>query len=226
MYIEMGKTGNAFETGYSVLGKNGLAILGMSLDNSYFNEDSIRQIIDFASENFSRVRIMVPDEPMKYTYTAMGYRPDASARKARLKGNALKNMCLRSMSEETVKKSGSDIILLDWGTSISQNPAYTTGHGSIQHMYNDNKTFRKDARDTAKNVLTGKLKRGVEIEKAIDEGVNFVIDELGFITASPAMFDANEIAYIYHKDWHIYQNLVDGNYDGKIREGLGFLIVK
>jgi cyclo(L-tyrosyl-L-tyrosyl) synthase len=220
MEIQEGLTGTAFENGYKIVQNRGLAIIGMSPGNSYFKKDRIDELLKYCTDCFSQVRIMIADKPAEHTYKAMGYDFTEAERKARLNGNTLQNH-----SQKSIDGIIGDIKLVEWEDEIAPNETYQRECAKIQKMYQDNNLFRHDIRETTKSVLDGKLKEKIEIEEAIDEGVHYLLKELAFVLASPEMFDVNGVTYVYHNNWLIFEDLINGKYDGKMRNDLGFVII-
>ena len=96
----------------------------------------------------------------------------------------------------------------------------------IEALYSKNKLFQKYCDDTTKEVLNGKTKENIDFEKAVKIGVKYLLEELAFVLASPLIFGVSKTAYIYHNRWPIYENLVNGKYDKKVRNDVGFFLVK
>ncbi|MBS3051188.1 MAG: tRNA-dependent cyclodipeptide synthase [Candidatus Aenigmarchaeota archaeon] len=194
-----------------------VAIIWMSSGNSYFKENIIREIAIFASRKFSDVVIISPDEPADHTFNAIGYNVPESKKKARLNANLLLNRARRAISGLDGK-----IIIAEW-KDVASNNAYRTEYKNIISLYNKNEIFRQDARNATKEVLTGKSKKA-DMESAIDEGVFYLLKELAFLLASPKIYDSEEVTYIYHKKWQIFQNLISGLYDNHSKKQLEFLL--
>lgn len=222
MEIQEDLKGTAFENGYSILRDRGLAIVGMSPGNSYFKKVVIGNLLKYCAGRFSQVRIMIADKPAEHTYKAIGYTLQEAERKARLNGNTFQNHSLRSIDGIL----DSDITLVEWKKEIDTHEAYQIELEKVEKLYRDNREFRKEARDTTKAVLEGKLKPDMEMENAIDEGVNYLLKELAFLSASPKIFSVERVAYVYHESWRIYESFVDGRFDGQKRRDLGFVIIK
>ncbi len=49
--------------------------------------------------------------------------------------------------------------------------------------------------------------------------------EIAFLSASPKVFNVERVAYIYHKRWPIFENFVNGKFNGIVRTDLGFVII-
>jgi len=212
MICDYSKKGLAYEKGYEILKEKGMAIVGFSLDNSYFKKDTIDQLIRYIANNFSNTKIMIADKSAVHNYKAKGYNQEKAERKSRLKGNALRNHANRTIDDLT-----KDVSLVNW-ERIEQTNEYKQSYQEIISLYNTNKEFYQDTRNTTKEVLKTKKK------ESIDEGVQYLLEELSFIIASPRIYD-NKIAYVYHREWLIFENLIAGKYKLKV-ENLGFMIVK
>jgi tRNA-dependent cyclodipeptide synthase len=217
--------GAAFETGYRVLQTGGLAIVGMSVRNSYFKKNRIDELLRYCATLFQKIRIMVPDKPAEHTYRALGQSPAKAERKARLSGNTLQNHSLRTMAAIHGEVPGFDIKLIEWGEEVSLHEAFEREYQNLKTLYSSNESFRKEIRDTTRSVLNGKSKPGYGLESAIDEGIHYLLKELAFLSASPEILGVDKIAYVYHHRWKVYEDFVSGKFDGIKRNNLGFVIV-
>ncbi len=221
MEIQKDLCGMVFENGYEIVNSRGPSIVGMSPGNSYFKKDRIDELLKYCAGKFSQVKIMIADKPAEHTYKAIGYSPIEAERKARLNGNTLQNH-----SQTSIDEILGDVQLIEWKDEINPHKAYQRELNRIEVLYGENDVFREEVRETTRTVLDGKLKQGVEIESAIDEGVNYLLKELAFLSASSEMFRTERVAYVYHDRWKVYEHFVDGKYDGQKRSDLGFVIVK
>ena len=216
--------GAVFETGYKVFEEKGLAIIWMSVGNPYFNPEVIKNIVEFCSKKFSKIRILVPFEPAQYTFQALSNDENKAKSKARLNSNRLKNHTQRVLDQ--IKNKSSDIKIINWSEDILPKEEYKKSLKEIETLYSTNKLFQKDCNETTREVLNGKTKENIDFEKAVKIGVKYLLEELAFVLASPLIFDVSKTAYIYHHRWPIYENLVNGEYDKKVRNDVGFLLVK
>ena len=71
-------------------------------------------------------------------------------------------------------------------------------------------------------VIADKLKESISMEDAIDEEINYLLKEFAFILASPKIYNAPNVTYIYHSNWAIFQKLIAGEYDCKPKTNLSF----
>lgn len=222
MNIQNNLEGTAFQNGYEIAKNKGLAIVGMSPGNSYFKKETIDKLLKYCSSMFSSVKIMIADMPMRHTYRARGYTSAQAEKKARLNGNTLQNHSQRTIDEI----AEGNVSLIEWKDEIDPQEAYQAELSRIASLYKNKPSFRQDVRYTTRQVLEGKLKPGVTIESAIDEGAYYLIKELAFLSVSPKIFNTERIAYVYHNRWEIYEDFINGKYDGNKRDDLGFVVIK
>ncbi|PIN75324.1 hypothetical protein COV18_03995 [Candidatus Woesearchaeota archaeon CG10_big_fil_rev_8_21_14_0_10_37_12] len=214
--------GELFDNSKKLQKNSGAAIIWMSVGNSYFKRETITQLIKFASTNFSKVFVLMPDKPAVHTYKAIGYSQNKAEKKARLTGNNLKNHALHAI--QTTKTNNTYII--DWQTEISTKNIYQQELKKIHDLYETNALFRQKVRRTTCEVLEGKLKPDVTLTAAINEGTHYLLSEIAFLSASPKILKINSTIYIYHKKWEIYEQFIKGTFTGLPRNNLGFLVVK
>ncbi len=206
-------SGIVFETGYKVAEEKGLALVWMSVGNSYFKKDSIKKIVDFVSSNFEKVKFLIPFHPAIYTYQALGYDEKKAITKARLGSNRLTNHILRAIDGSGSK----NMDVVNWDKEIVDNKNYKKQLEFIRNLYKKNSDFFQNANETTKSVLKAKTKNNLILEKNIGIGVNYLLEELAFVLASPDIFSVSKTAYIYHKKWPIFEKLVNGEYDSIVR---------
>ncbi len=216
MNIKQNLEGKVYENGYNIIKSKGAAIIGMSPGNSYFKEGTIKKLIDYCSETFTAIYVMIPSAPSIYNYRAIGYDYKDAKEKSRLKSNNLKHHTERAIGDrENVK-------IIDWDHDISKH--YAKELKDIYALYKTNAQFRTDCRNTTAKVLENKLKPRIDLEKAIDKGVNYLLKEFAGMSAIPKLFNKEQVAYIYHHEWPVYENYVNGVY-GKERNDLGLVII-
>ncbi|MFA6099572.1 MAG: tRNA-dependent cyclodipeptide synthase [Patescibacteria group bacterium] len=219
-----GLKGKVFDNGYEVLKKHGLVIIWMSVGNSYFNKERIEEILEYAAKHFSVVRILIPYEPAIYTYLALGYDETKANSKARLGSNRLTNHTKRTISENA-SFQGKDIHILNWAEEVEKVDVYQKKLLFMTHLYETNRRFQIDAEETTAEVLSNKSDENISAEK-IKIGVKYLLEELAFVLSSPDLFKVDKTAYMYHRHWPIYEKLVNGEYDDKPKEDIGFLLVE
>ena len=167
---------------------------------------------------------MAPDEPANHTYLALGYEEKIAKKKARLNANLLQNRAKRGVEILTKEKNKSRFHVVEYGEEIIPNKIFQKMLIKIIELYRKDKHFYGDARVMTKEVIYDKLEESINMERAVDEGVNYLLKELAFVLASPEIYNTPHVTYIYHRNWVIFQKLIAGEYDGKPKTNLSFLL--
>ncbi|MCF7872216.1 tRNA-dependent cyclodipeptide synthase [Candidatus Woesearchaeota archaeon] len=184
-------------------------IIGISIENSYYNKENIETIITQTKDKYKTIKIMIPDKPMIHTYTGMGYTKQKAQKKARKKGNYLKN----KIKEIIQNKNINNIEIINWETDIETKQEYKQNYKKIIRLYKTNKQFQQDINNTTKEVIQNKTKSD-NYKKATP----FILKEIAYITASQEI-NEEKTTYTYHKNWPIYENILQKKY-GTIKETL------
>lgn len=133
----------------------------MSVGNSYFKEDSIKKIVDFAKDHFEKIKFLIPFDPAIYTYQALGYDEKKAITKARLGSNRLINHTMRAIAEYK------NMDIVTWSKEIANNEHYKKQLEVIRNLYKNNSDFFQNANETTKSVLKEKVKNGLNLEENI-----------------------------------------------------------
>lgn len=220
-FLEGVKT-KAFENGFKVASEHGVAIIWLSVGNSYYNKETIEAHVTFAANHFSKVCVLVPPEVAYYTFSAFGYDSSKAKSKARLHSNRLKNHVDRVIKLHKIQDA---VKIVNWSEEVAQRSEYLDSLNKIKHLYSSNPIFRNDVRETTSSVLNTERYHIDDVDSALDVGVNYLLEELAFFLVSPNIFEAPRTVYLYHRRWPIFENLVNGLYDNFLRGDVGFLQV-
>lgn len=215
----MGLEGLVFQNGYDILREGGTVVVGMSLRNPYFSSrENIAGLLGFTISHFSEVNIFITSRIAVHTYEGLGYTPQRAATKARLQGNAIRNRVIDQLS--SFADGRAEVNLVDWDAGVEGHPAFKREHEYLVRLHDRLGDFRHEVRKTTAQVLA------VDVESPqVDIGVPFLLKELAFLLASPEILQVKKVGYIYHRRWPIFENLINGEYDGAARAHIGFLIV-
>lgn len=221
MKIDHELTGTCYTQGYRTLHNNGIALLGISPGNPYFKQSIITSLIDFSAHIFSKIYIVIPDKPYEHTCKALGYTDSASTRIARKKGNALKNMINKSIS---LKTNAVPIHLLDWHMEVESSSHYQEKLQAIYALYRTNKEFYCDVHEEIMPVIKNYPHKKVSAitENILEEGAHYMLKEIAFCVAFPEILQTDNVAMVYHKEWHLWQKFSSGRYNQEIPK-IGFV---
>jgi len=214
---------HVFSVGKQVIKENGKVIVGISINNSYFNEKTISSLLNYLIPKHNRICTFIPDEPSKWTYQGLGYSMEESTRKVRLNTNRLQ----RWVDQNT--KNVDHYYRIDWKNKIESHDAFQDSKNKIMTMYEENKEFRQYVQETTKEVLQNKQKDNITLNDGITIAAQFLLSELAFLWRAHEILeiDRNEkIAYIYHRKWPVFEKFVNGDFfNGKPIENLGFIVL-
>lgn len=209
------------KVGADVLRESGCVVIGLSIRNSYFTEDALKQLLAWSNDNFQHIYIMIPDKPAIHTLQALGYEFKKAKEKAMLASNNLENKCNRII-EQLTANDRFKIIRWDY---IEANSSYVAALEQLTKLYSSNKQFQHDARSATQEVLKHNTDSILAAE-AIEIGVQFLLMELAFIAHAADVLDQPHTAYIYHKEMPILENLLSGKYNLKAPGNAGYIIAK
>jgi tRNA-dependent cyclodipeptide synthase len=228
--VEEDTDGFARLNGYSIKTENGQVVMVISPENSYYtnaSNNNIQEHLKCCIKNFSKVYVMIPEGPMVHDYLAEGYDVQSAQRKSRLKCNNLRNKTQRSIDALVSNGNsavGEKIEVLDWTQDIETDKNYIEELYSLTTMYLFNERFRTTVNSAVVDVLKNR-KKGKVGEKATSVGSNYVLEELAFMVAAPKMFNQEKMCYSYHKSWKIFEDYINGEFDGKEKKELGFVVI-
>jgi cyclo(L-tyrosyl-L-tyrosyl) synthase len=199
-----------------------IGIIWMSAGNSHFKEPVIKELLHFASTRFDEVIVLCPDQPAEHTFRALGHQDNELRKKARLNANLLQNRAKRMQA--TLSPPQQECVqIVEWRTDVAPNEHYLHSYKEILELFQSTPLFAADARETTRKVLEKKTAMQLS-PAAIDEGTQYLLQELAFVLASLQIYHATKATYIYHQPWPIYEKLIAGEYDKAPKDGLAFLL--
>lgn len=228
MEIKTDLIGSCFKNGYKVLENKGLAIIGMSPGNSYFKQQTIHDLIAFTAQRFTLTYIWIPDIPAEHTYKALGYTALEAQRKARQKGNNLRNHSKRAIEALSNYSLDNKCLIMDWNTDIESNKVYQEKFKYVQKLYSENLEFCNDVQSETKRVLDAYPHKKESTSKnliALNEGTQYLLKELAFFLAAQKILNNSQITLLYHQRWPVFEKFFSGYYDG-MQNSIGLIIIK
>lgn len=200
-------------------------IIGMSPGNSYFKDQEIAYLLQKMVEGYGRVAILIADIPAIATYKALGYPENIARRdKAIPKGNALKNRVRKKAKELGYDERS--VRIIEWGRDIESQPHFQRYFEQVVRLYRENQSFHMSAFETTQSVLQASKKEISDLEAATEIAVHYLLCELAFLEFAPKFLETGKVAYVYHRNWPVYEDYIAGRFDGKIRKELDFILLE
>lgn len=233
--------GKIYDIGQRVLENDGMALVGVSPQNSYFNDRNIETLLSVTPAYFKNVKVWFPYEICTITYKALGHDPKGVLKQLRRYANRPRNKCIRdvqhvqenSLRYERDDGSAIDIELINWNEQVSNQSVFIEHLKQVNALYSMNAEFRKDARHTEYEFFADKifdprysnLVQGINhIETVIDNGVEYTLQQIAFLLSFSELF-GETFAYLYHERWPILENLVEGKYGNVAgKDTIGYLL--
>lgn len=218
-----------FRTGLRVLMRGGTVLLAICLNNGYYKRPRIEKLIQAAIGLSPRVTIFFTDGPAKHNYMALGRTKQYALRQTRKQHHQLMNACRAAIEWIRATKPDVSIDFIDWADVYARED-YRQTFSALQALYEGSAEFRIDIREATHEVLS--RSRSEENAKTIiDVGVLYSLEELAFLLVFENMVGeksgvrSEDFAYLYYLRWEIFERLVNGQYDGKLRSDVGFALL-
>lgn len=203
---------------------NTYPIIGMSPGNSYFKDAEVRYLLQKIVGQFGRAAILIADIPAVSTYMAFGYSENRARSKAVLKGNNLKNRTKKIQKE--LGYSDEQVKIIDWSTDVMNNIAYAEIYASVESLYKTNQDFQIAVQDTTRGVIEGSQRDIPDLAGAVAIATHYLLSELAFLEFSSVFLSSQNVVYVYHKNWPVYEDYIAGKFDGKPKLHLDFLLLE
>ena len=199
-----------------------IPVIWMSPWNSYFKNSEVAYLLKQTVQRFGKAIVLVADEPAINTYIAMWYNFGKARNKAILKWNNIKNRVKSVLWKIWIDPSV--ITIIDWSRDIKSNINYQRHYNGIIHLYKNNDLFFDKINETSQSVLLSSWK---EISSdSIELATHYILSEFAFLEYCYNYFDNEKIAYIYHKNWRVYEDYIAGIFDGIVRPHLEFILLE
>lgn len=192
------------------------ALIGISPFNSYFDEDRIKQLLEFCGRGGRSVLLFIPDEVTRYTLEAKGYETSRAMKKMNRQIQYLRNKISRAAN-------GSAPAVFDCAT-LADLPEYVRWYTELQRRFESDHSFRQGCLDTTRWVLAASPNEPVS-EQAALLGVRYLLAELPLFLYAPEITGQREVAFVYHQCPQFIADLYRGCYGHSLAYGQGFVEV-
>jgi len=183
-----------------------LAMIGISLGNSYFSEEKLKLILTGFSENFENVAVLLADEIAIHNFKTKGYSEDKAKQKIHKCSNNTSNKINR-----VIEEIGSNNIRLYTWAEIEEFNLYQKSLKDITKLYNNNISFSREVRKKIYEKIKGNLDSQDDKEDIIDEAKWYLLKELAFALCASEFFNS-PLLTCYYTDFALYREILNNKY--------------
>ncbi len=205
-------------------GESAPVVLGISPFNSYFSEQVIAEIANWASAAGSDYYLYIPDGPTIFTLQAMGYEEHKAGRKARRQYKYLKNKIYKALgklgqTDEEITRRVLNSERLD-GDSVYQRIL-----AQVYDLWQKDESFKQGCVSTARWVLLNQRRQQYALsDAALELAARYFLAELPLFLRSPEIINSPSAVFCYHQCPNFVRTLYQQGAYGLLHESQGFVI--
>jgi cyclo(L-tyrosyl-L-tyrosyl) synthase len=186
-----------------------MMLVGISMGNSYFNDDRLRVILSGFSLAFEKVAVLLVDDLAVHNYRAMGYEEKKILHKISSHSRHLTNKIKKNIHEVEEKYHKNNIIFYQW-KDIEVFPQYHKSVDVITEYYNNNNEFADEINQVTLKVMDSYISDAQDGSFVLDEAKWYLLKELAFIHCASDFFGSSLVTG-YYIDFPLYRNLLSSN---------------
>jgi cyclo(L-tyrosyl-L-tyrosyl) synthase len=169
-------------------------LIGISPFNSYFSEERIFRLTEWAFKNFESVHLFIPDFISSYTLQAIGYEKQDAERKTKRQDCYLRNKAAKALSR--LGKSEDTIVTI---SALLSNVRYQEVYNHCLSMFDTNKEFKDACIQTAHHILSLSEKVDEITEEKINIAVKYFLHEFPLFIKTSYILQVKSSVFAYNK---------------------------
>lgn len=193
-------------------------LIGISLGNSFFNEERLELIIRGFSTNFRRVAVLLVDKLSEHNYRAMGYSEAKIEKKVRRNGNLTINRITRAIERTNEIYSKNNIELYRW-SDIEAFDGYDEALEKVIQIYEKNGKFHDTIYETTRSVIEQYLQKQYE-DAFFEEAKWYFLKEVAMGCCVHDFFNESSVLTCYYQDFRFYREFFENQKYIKIDTGV------
>lgn len=198
------------------------ACLGISPFNSYFSESTIKNLAQWADQNFKSFSIFIPDKPTVYTLNALGYSLEKSIKQSNKQCRYLKNKIKKALLAIEKTQEEIETIILD-GEKLDNNLQFQNTYNKIVWNFENDAVFRADCLEASKWVLSTRAKDKNQLtEGALQTAVKYFLYEIPIFIDSANIVNQESSLFCYHQAPNFLKKMYECGFDLKPESNQGF----
>ncbi len=205
-------------------GESAPVVLGISPFNSYFSEQVIAEIANWASAAGCDYYLYIPDGPSIFTLRAMGYEANKAIRKARRQCNYLENKIYKALGKLGQTDEEITLRVLNSGR-LDGDSVYRRILAQVYDLWQKNEAFKQGCISTAHWVLRNQRRQQYVLSnEALELAARYFLAELPLFLRSPEIINSPSAVFCYHQCPEFVRTLYQHGAYGLLHESQGFVI--
>jgi cyclo(L-tyrosyl-L-tyrosyl) synthase len=193
----------------TIFNEKKMILVGISMGNSYFNDDRLKVILSGFSLIFEKVVVLLVDDLAVHNYRAMGYDEHKIIHKISSHSRHLSNKIKKSIQEVEEKYNKKNITFYHW-KEIEQFPQYHESLEVIIENYKKNNEFADEINQVTLKVMDHYISDTQIKDFAVEEAKWYLLKELAFVHCASDFFESPLVTG-YYSDFPVYRNLLSSN---------------
>ncbi|PHS58280.1 MAG: hypothetical protein COB17_03400 [Sulfurimonas sp.] len=189
--------------------KKELALIGISLGNSYFNEKRLKLIISGFAKNFKKVAILLADDLAMHNYLAVGYSESKARKKIKKNSNFATNRINKIIED---LGDGYDVKFYKW-KDIESFSKFKDSLKLIETIYESDNEFSKEINNLTLKVIRSYTSNELNEIEVINEAKWYLLKELAFADCASDFFNSSLLT-CYYTDISIYRKILNNEFKG------------
>jgi ABC-type amino acid transport substrate-binding protein len=116
--------------------------------------------------------------------------------------------------------------IIDWDDEVQNNPLYQKMYAHVTELYHQNPSFTEAVDATTLAVLKNAERDLNNLTEATKVATHYLLSELAFLEFAPEFLQSKHVAYVYHKNWPVYERYIAGTFDGQPKLHLDFILLE
>ena len=181
-----------------------MMLTGISLGNSYFNEDRLRVILSGFSSQFEKVAVLLVDDLAIHNYRARGYEEKRAKRKIKEDSNHTRNRIKKVIGEVEEKLGRNNIQFYQW-KDIELFSQYHQSLEVITEYYKNDDEFAQEINQATLHVMDNYISAAQTKDSVLNEAKWYLLKEFAFINCASHFFESSLVSG-YYADFPIFRN--------------------
>ncbi len=192
------------------------ALIGISPFNSYFSEERIMSIIEWARKEFKTINIFIPDHISIYTLKAIGYSEKKAEFKAKRQDRYLKNKVFRALKRIGFQEDIIRNLVVFW-SELADTPRYMDIFNSCLNSFENDEQFRNGCLSTSAWILE-RNSNDLNIEN-IYQAVQYFLREMPLFVDTPSILGVHSSLFVYHSIPKYLEELYEKSSKISVKQG-------